>query len=75
MRKVGYPYDNELIKRYLNTVKIDLINKYRYLTEKEIYAAIEEFAYAHYNYVRAHTYNKLKRLTRLVMGLNNSVTN
>ena len=38
----------------------DLIYQHRYHTEKELYAAIEEFAYVHYNYARPHAYNKYK---------------
>lgn len=44
MSKVGYPYDNAPIKSYFNTLKTDLVCQYRYHTEKELFAAIEEFA-------------------------------
>ena len=44
MSKAGYPYDNAPIKRYFNTLKTDLVYQHRYHTEKELYAAIEEFA-------------------------------
>jgi orfB (fragment) len=74
MSKAGYPYDNAPMERYFNTLKNDLIYQHHYRIEKELYAAIEKFAYVHYNHVRPHTYNKYKRLTRLVMGLNNPIT-
>ena len=44
MSKAGYPYDNAPIKRYFNTLKTDLVYQHHYRTEKELYAAIEEFA-------------------------------
>ena len=54
MSKAGYPYDNSPMERYFNTLKTDLIYQHHYRTEKELYAAIEEFAYVHYNHVRPH---------------------
>lgn len=60
MSKAGYTYDNALIKGYFNTLKTDLIYQYRYHTEKEIYAAIEEFAYVHYDHVRLHADSNYK---------------
>ena len=44
MSKAGYPYDNAPMKKYFNTLKTDLVYQHRYHTEKELYAAIEEFA-------------------------------
>lgn len=44
MSKAGYPYDNATIKRYFNTLKTDLVYQHRCHTEKELFAAIEEFA-------------------------------
>ena len=52
--------DNSPMERYFNTLKTDLIYQHHYRTEKELYAAIEEFAYVHYNLVRPHAYNKYK---------------
>ena len=52
--------DNSPMERYFNTLKTDLIYQHHYRTEKELYAAIEEFAYVHYNHVRPHAYNKYK---------------
>ena len=54
MSKVGYPYDNAPMERYFNTLKNDLINQHYYHTKEELYTAVEEFAYVHYNlmYVR-----------------------
>jgi len=60
MIKTGYPYDNATMERYFNTLKTDLIYQPRYHTEKELYAAIEEFVYVQYNHVRPHAYNKYK---------------
>ena len=60
MSKAGYPYDNAPMERYFNTLKNDLIYQHYYHTEKELYDAIEEFAYVHYNHVRPHSYNNYK---------------
>lgn len=60
MSKAGYPYDNAPMERYFNTLKNDLIYQHYYHTEQELYAAIEEFAYVHYNHVRPHSYNDYK---------------
>ena len=54
MSKAGYPYVNAPMERYFNTLKTDLIYQHHYRTEKELYAAIGEFAYVHYNHVRPH---------------------
>ena len=60
MSKVGYLYDNAPMKRYFNTLKNELINLHHNHTEKELYAAIEEFAYTQYNHVRSHSYNNYR---------------
>lgn len=60
MSKAGYPYDNAPMERYFNTLKNDLINQHYYHTEEELYTAVEEFAYVHYNHVRPHSYNNYK---------------
>ena len=60
MSKAGYPYDNAPRGRYFNTLKNELINLHHYHTEKELYAAIEEFAYVQYNHVRPYSYNNYK---------------
>ena len=60
MSKAGYPYDNAPMERYFNTLKNDLIYQHYYHTEQELYSAIEEFAYVHYNHVRPHSYNNYK---------------
>ncbi|WP_404815135.1 transposase [Ructibacterium gallinarum] len=60
MSKAGYPYDNAPMERYFNTLKNDLIYRHYYHTEQELYAAIEEFAYVHYNHVRPHSYHNYK---------------
>ena len=57
MSKAGYPYDNAPMERYFNTLKNDLIYQHYYHTEEELYAAVEEFAYVHYNHVSPHSYN------------------
>ena len=62
MSKAGYPYDNAPMERYFNTLKNDLIYQHYYHTEEELYTAIEEFAYVHYNHVRPHSYNDYKTL-------------
>ena len=60
MSKAGYPYDNAPMERYFNTLKNDLIYQHHYHTDEELYKAIEEFAYVHYNHVRPHSYNNYK---------------
>ncbi len=60
MSKAGCPYDNAPMERYFNTLKTDLIHQHYYRTEKELYSAIEEFAYVQYNHVRPHSYNNYK---------------
>lgn len=60
MSKAGYPYDNAPMERYFNTLKNDLIYQHYYHTEDELYTAVEEFAYVHYNHVRPHSYNNYK---------------
>ena len=60
MSKARYPYDNAPMERYFNTLKNDLINQHYYHTEEELYTAVEEFAYVHYNHVRPHSYNNYK---------------
>jgi len=52
--------DNSPMERYFNTLKTDLIYQHHYRTEKELYTAIEDFAYVHYNHVRPPAYNKYK---------------
>ncbi len=57
MSKSGYPYDNAAMERYFNTMKNECTNLYEFRTEEELYQAVEEFAYVHYNHVRPHSYN------------------
>lgn len=57
MSKAGYPYDNAPMERYFNTLKNECTNLYEYHTEEELYQAVEEFAYVHYNHVRPHSAN------------------
>ncbi len=60
MNKVGYPYDNAPMERYFNTLKNECTNLYEFHTEKELYQAVEEFAYATYNHMRPHSYNRYR---------------
>ena len=60
MSKAGCPYDNAPMERYYNTLKNELINHHYYHSEEELYEAIEEFAYVHYNHERLHSYNNYK---------------
>ena len=60
MSKAGYPYDNAPMERYFNTLKNELINHHYYHSEDELYTAVEEFAYVHYNHVRPHSYNNYR---------------
>ena len=52
MSKAGYPYDNAPMERYFNTLKNECTNLYEFKTEEELYQAVEEFSYVHYNHVR-----------------------
>lgn len=60
MSRAGCPYDNAPMERYYNTLKNELINLYHYHTEKELYMAVETFAYVFYNHKRPHSYNDYK---------------
>lgn len=60
MSKAGCPYDNAPMERYYNTLKNELINHHYYHSEEELYEAVEEFAYVHYNHVRPHSYDNYK---------------
>lgn len=57
MSRTGCPYDNAPIERYFNTLKHEQIYLFEYRTERELDAAVAEFAYAWYNRVRPHTFN------------------
>jgi len=57
MSKAGYPYDNAPMERYFNTLKNERMNLHDYYTDKELYTAVEDFAYTWYNHVRPHSYN------------------
>lgn len=57
MSKAGYSYDNAPMERYFNTLKNECTNLYEFRTEADLYEAVEEFAYVHYNHVRPHSYN------------------
>lgn len=58
MSRAGCPYDNAPMERYYNTLKNEYINLFTYRTKEELDRAVREFAYAWYNHVRPHTYNK-----------------
>lgn len=45
MSKAGYPYVNSLMERYFNILKRDLIYRYYYRIEEELYTAVKESAY------------------------------
>lgn len=51
MSKAGYPYDDAPMERYFNTLKNECINLHEYHTEEQLYQAVGEFAYVHYNHV------------------------
>ena len=55
MSRAGSPYDNAPMERYFNTLKNDLMNQHHCRTKKELYTAIEEFAYVH-----PHSYDDYK---------------
>jgi len=43
--------------RYFNTLKNEIIYSRNYKNEKELYDAIDNFAYVTYNHERPHTYD------------------
>ena len=57
MSKTGYPYDNapmgKVLKHAKNRPNLSASLSYW----KELYAAIEEFAYVHYHFTKPHSYN------------------
>ena len=57
MSKTGCPYDNAHMERYYNSLKEELINRYYFRTEDDLYRAISEYAYGWDNQVRPHAYN------------------
>ncbi len=57
MSKAGCPYDNAPMERYFSTLKNELIYQHYYCNDKDLDAAIEDFAYVWYNHVRPHYYN------------------
>ena len=57
MSKAGYPYDNAPMERYFYKLKNESTNLYEFKTEEELYQAVEEFSYVHYNHVRPHSSN------------------
>ena len=60
MSKAGCPYDNAPMERYFNTLKSELLYLYDYNTEEQLYEAIENFAYIHYNHKRPYSFNGYK---------------
>ena len=57
MSKAGCPYDNAPMERYFNSLKHELINRYYFATDRELYQAVAEYAYGWYNQQRPHTHN------------------
>jgi len=57
MSKAGCPYDNAPMERYFNTLKNELIYQHYFCNDKELDAAINDFAFVWYNHVRPHSYN------------------
>ena len=57
MSKPGCPYDNAPMERYFNTLKTELLRLKKYETEKELYTAVNAYAYGWYNNLRPHSYN------------------
>ena len=46
--KTGYPYDNAPMEHYFNTLKNELMYLHDYLSEDDLYASVDEFAYIGY---------------------------
>jgi transposase InsO family protein len=57
MSKPGYPYDNAPMERFFNTLKSELINLHRYVTEEELYEAVQMYSFGWYNNQRPHSFN------------------
>ena len=56
MSRTGYPYDNAPMEKYFNTLKTELLNVHEYSKEKELYKAINDFAYIYLVQPEPHTY-------------------
>ena len=50
------PYDNAAMERYYKTFKSELVNRFNFQTDEELYHAVSEYAYGWYNQVRPHSY-------------------
>lgn len=57
MSKPGYPYDNAPMERFFNTLKSELINLHRYVTEEELYEAAQMYLFGWYNNQRPYSFN------------------
>ena len=58
--KAGCPCDNAPMERYYITLRMNLLITIIIILRKELYQAIREFAYVHYNHERPHSYNNYK---------------
>lgn len=57
MSRAGCPCDNAPMERYYNTLKHEMLFHHVFETEKELFRAVQEFAYGWYNQIRPHSYN------------------
>jgi len=58
--RLSNDYVLSLMIRYFNTMKNEYINLHEYQTEEQLYAAVKEFAYVHYNHVCPHALHHFK---------------
>lgn len=57
MSRPGCPYDNAPMERYFNTLKADRLKLHEYESEKQLFIAIQSYAFGWYNNRRPHSYN------------------
>ncbi len=57
MSKAGCSYDNVPMERFYKTFKDELVYRYCFMNVKELDAAVAQYVFVWYNYVRPHLYN------------------
>ena len=60
MGRAGCPYDNAVMERLFRTMKIELINRFQFKSDKQLETAISEYVFEWYNQVRQNASNRYK---------------
>ncbi len=60
MGRAGCPYDNAVMERLFRTMKIELINRFQFKSDKQLETAISEYVFEWYNQVRQNASNGYK---------------